>query len=184
MKLTEEQKQLLADAIATYDEVCLWKYSSPEQRKEMLEYGEKPPTREIVTEKMFLEQITKIVEPADDKATITTVGIVENGKAIGWEFDCRGEVSGMTFNADGTQLIAGYTIEELKKIADDKPSLMGRQVATVRIREAKKAILALLVEAELKGFMVGFDCYDYERLREYKATLESKLQTLRGKETT
>jgi len=89
-----------------------------------------------------------------------------------------------------------YSQDELDNILDrlavrmydegqlDKPSLMGRQVATVRIREAKKAILALLVEAELKGFMVGFDCYDYERLREYKATLESKLQTLRGNEDT
>lgn len=60
----------------------------------------------------------KISEPADDKATITTVGTVEDGKAIGWGFDCRDEIPGMTFNADCTQLIAGYTIEELKKIAD------------------------------------------------------------------
>lgn len=66
----------------------------------------------------------------------------------------------------------------------DKPSLMGGQVAIVNIQKAKESILALLVEAELKGFMVAFDCYDYERLREYKATLEGKLKTLQGKETT
>lgn len=66
----------------------------------------------------------------------------------------------------------------------DKPSLLGRQVAVVNIRKAKRAITTLLLEAELKGFMVGFDCHDYERLREYKATLEREIKTLRGKETT
>lgn len=33
----------------------------------------------------------------------------------------------------------------------------------------------LLIKAELKGFLTGYDCHDYPRLREYKANLENQL---------
>lgn len=49
MKLTEEQKQLLADAIATYDEVCWWRYSSTERKAEAFDEGELPPMSEAHT---------------------------------------------------------------------------------------------------------------------------------------
>lgn len=57
----------------------------------------------------------------------------------------------------------------------DKPSLMGRQVAIVNINEAKAQLKQLLIKAELKGFLTGYDCHDYPRLREYKANLENQL---------
>lgn len=62
MKVTEEQKQLLADAISTYDEVCWWKYSPEELRKEAFNSGEKPPTKEMVSEEMIVNLIIRIVE--------------------------------------------------------------------------------------------------------------------------
>ena len=62
MKLTEKQKQLLADAIATYDEVCWWKYSSTERKSEAFNMGELPPTKLPVTQEMFLERIAEIIE--------------------------------------------------------------------------------------------------------------------------
>lgn len=103
--------------------------NSQQEAIEKLREDMRPYTEEEISKMSFwpnrekgeIAMGEKISGPADNKATITTVGIVENGKAIGWEFDCRGKIPGMTFNADGTQLIAGYTIEELKKIADDKP---------------------------------------------------------------
>jgi len=68
MKLTEEQKQLLAEAISTYDEVCWWKYSSPEKTYEALSMGEKPPTRKLITEEMLLERIVLLVEEMNDES--------------------------------------------------------------------------------------------------------------------
>lgn len=71
-------------------------------------------------------------ELADDKAPITTVGIVENGVAIGWGFEWKENTIYPNYNSDGKELIAGYTIEELKKIADDT-----HRTVTLRIPKEK-----------------------------------------------
>ena len=41
----------------------------------------------------------------------------------------------------------------------------------------KQTIATKLLEAELKGFDVAFDCHDYDRLRAYKAKLTAQLNT-------
>jgi hypothetical protein len=51
------------------------------------------------------------------KAQITKIGTVnEEGYAIGWGFDCLGDIPGINITDDGI-LYAGYSIEELRAIA-------------------------------------------------------------------
>lgn len=43
------------------------------------------------------------------------------------------------------------------------------------IGSAEAKINRLIVEAELKGFNIAFDCHDYDRLRAYKEQLTKEL---------
>ncbi len=54
------------------------------------------------------------------KATIEKIGTVENGQPMGFVFVCKGENAAAVINmqSDGSILWSGYTVEELKEIAD------------------------------------------------------------------
>lgn len=47
--------------------------------------------------------------------------------------------------------------------------------AVKMVKKHREALNQLLIKAELKGFLTGYDCHDYPRLREYKAHLENQL---------
>lgn len=83
-----------------------------------LEEGVKQPpltkTLPEVAERLYSQNKSKEIH----KAKITKVGIVEDGVAKNWEFDCEGIVAGITFNGEKS-LFGGYTIEELKKISEE-----------------------------------------------------------------
>lgn len=55
-----------------------------------------------------------------EKAIITVIGSVSaEGQVTGWSFDCAGkDVAGITIRDNGEHLYAGYTIEELREIAE------------------------------------------------------------------
>lgn len=57
-----------------------------------------------------------------EKATIVRVGtIAEDGTPKDWVFDCRGEVAAVSIGDDWGALYGGYTIEELREIAEKQP---------------------------------------------------------------
>lgn len=60
-------------------------------------------------------------------------------------------------------------LNRVKLIGDGEWSLIGTP------QELIDEINRLLVEAELKGFNIAFDCHDYDRLRAYKQELSNNL---------
>lgn len=60
--------------------------------------------------------------------------------------------------------------DELSDWHIEKPIIFQRKLV-----EAKAKINRLIVEAELRGFNVAFDCHDYDRLREYREELSNNL---------
>ena len=53
------------------------------------------------------------------KAKIIKIGEFKDGKPILWVFDCLGSVPLSEVLLTGETLYAGYTLEELKDIAED-----------------------------------------------------------------
>lgn len=47
------------------------------------------------------------------KAVITKVGTIENGKPMGFVFDCCGVVPGIEIKSDGQVLYGGHAVDEL-----------------------------------------------------------------------
>lgn len=52
-----------------------------------------------------------------EKARIVSMGTVVDGKATGWVMD-GGNYPGLTISADGSELLGGWTIQELERIAE------------------------------------------------------------------
>lgn len=60
-------------------------------------------------------------------------------------------------------------LNRVKLVGDGEWTLIGTP------QELIDEINRLIVEAELKGFNIAFDCHDYDRLRAYKEQLTKEL---------
>lgn len=62
-------------------------------------------------------------------------------------------------------------------VEPDGSGVMGmiRSAQDKKLIRVRAKINRLIVEAELRGFNVAFDCHDYDRLREYRQALSNNL---------